>query len=193
MRGEDRQQQEMFLYATLEDLVPPGSPAAAHPGDGRSRARGPRRPLGRDLRRRRAAVDRARAAAAGAAADAAGLDPQRADAGGAAALQPAVPVVRGAGHERRGVARDGVHQEPRPAAGGRGGAGVLRRGGAAGAAAGADVERAFLGGRDDAGGVGEPEELPARSRASRAKMGRASCGRGCGCATCAPRCGACCS
>jgi transposase len=26
MRGEDRQQQEMFLYATLEDLVPPDQP-----------------------------------------------------------------------------------------------------------------------------------------------------------------------
>jgi len=26
MRGEDRQQQEMFLYATLEDLVPPDYP-----------------------------------------------------------------------------------------------------------------------------------------------------------------------
>jgi transposase len=26
MRGEDRQQQEMFLYATLKDLVPPDHP-----------------------------------------------------------------------------------------------------------------------------------------------------------------------
>jgi transposase len=26
MRGEDRQQQEMFLYATLEDLAPPHHP-----------------------------------------------------------------------------------------------------------------------------------------------------------------------
>src|SRR5688572_27817685 len=95
---------------------------------------------------------------------------QRADADGAARLQLAVPLVRGPSDGRGGLGSDGLHEEPRPAAGGRGGRGVLRRGARAGAGEAPAVERALHGGRDADRGVGEPQELPAEG--GRGRRGR---------------------
>ena len=69
-------------------------------------------------------------------------------------------------------------QEPRPAAGGRGGAALP--GGAAGPAGGAAavVERALLGGRHAAPGLGQPEELPAQGRRATSRRGRGATASG---------------
>ena len=163
MRGEDRQQEETFLYATLEDLVPPDHP----------------------LRPIRAMVDRALKALDGR------LDEIYGE-GGRPSIAPErllraqlLMLLYSIRSERmlveqlrynllfRWFVGLGMNEEVWHATvftenrdrlrEGEGGTGVLRRGGAAGAAAGADVERAFLGRRDDAGGVGEPEELPAEA------------------------------
>ena len=90
------------------------------------------------------------------------------DADGADRLQPVVPLVRGAADGRAGLASDGVHQEPRPTAGGRCGAGVPR--GVDGPAAGeaAFVERALHGRRHADRRLGVHEELPAEGRLGRA-------------------------
>ena len=91
---------------------------------------------------------------------------------GAAGVRPAVPLVRRARGGRSGVGREHLLQEPRPAAGGRGGAALP--GGAAGAAGGAAVavERALLGGRHAAAGLGQPEELPPQGRRRTSRPGR---------------------
>ena len=81
---------------------------------------------------------RAGAAVAGAAAAMLLLGALGAPADGAAGVRPAVPLVRRARGGRSGVGREHVQQEPRPAAGGRGGAALP--GGTAGAAGGAAAE-----------------------------------------------------
>ena len=120
----------------------------------------------------RAGVDPAGAAAAGAAAAGLLLDPLGAAAGRADRVRPAVPLVCRARHGRPGVGRDDLHQEPRPPAGGRGGGEVPGRGAGAAQGQAAVVERALLGRRHAAGGLGQPEELPARRTASGDPPGR---------------------
>jgi hypothetical protein len=149
-----------------------GSPAAADPGDGGS---GSGRALAavRDaLRPDGPAVDRPREAAAGPAAAGALHGPQRAAADGAAGLQPAVPLVRGAERRRSGLGPDGLHQEPGSAVGGGRGPGVFRRGPGTGAGEAAALGRALHGGRDADRGVGEPQELGATGRPRAAGIGR---------------------
>src|ERR1035438_10181559 len=84
--------------------------------------------------RPRACLDRAGVYAAGASVAGVLLDPLGAPVGRAARLQPAVPLVRGPGHGRRGVEPCRLLQEPRPAADERGGATVFRGGEQAGEA-----------------------------------------------------------
>ena len=89
---------------------------------------------------------------------------QRADADGAAELQPAVPVVRGTGDGRAGVEPRGVQQEPGAVAEQEWGA-VLRAGAGAGPAA--PVGRALHGGWHVDRGLGQPEELSNKGRRGR--------------------------
>ena len=112
----------------------------------------------------RAGVDPAGAAAAGVAAAGVLFDPLGAATGRADRHRPAVPLVRRAGHRRSGVGRHHLHQEPRPAAGRRGGGEVPRRGAGARQGQGPVVERAFLGRRHAAGGLGQHQELPPQGR-----------------------------
>ena len=107
-------------------------------------------------------------AAAGLAAAGVLLDPLGAPADGAARLQPAVSLVRGARRGRCGVGPLDVLQEPRPAAGG--GCGGEVPGGRAAPPQGeaVPVGRALLGRRHAGGGLGQPEELPRQGRLRRA-------------------------
>ena len=83
-------------------------------------------------------------------------------------LQSAVPLVRRAADGRAGVGCDGVHQEPRPAAGGRHRRGFLEALLARPAGQGAAVGRALLGRRHADRGLGVDEELPAQGWQRRA-------------------------
>src|SRR5246127_4893146 len=74
------------------------------------------------------ALDRSRVCAAGAAAAGVLLGAVGAATGRADRLQPAVSLVRGPGHGRRGVEPCRVLEEPRPSAHVGGGAALLRRG-----------------------------------------------------------------
>ena len=142
MRGIDQQQSHMFSYLSPEARVRKDHPLRAmrtmvdevlralSPRFDRMYARGP-------------AVDCAGEAVAGAVAADAVLDSQRAAADGRDRLQHAVPLVRRAEHGRRGVGCDRVHQESRPAAGGRSGQGVFGAGGGAGAGARLDSDEHF--------------------------------------------------
>src|SRR6266478_9050978 len=116
------------------------------------------------FRRRRPQVHTAGAFAAGIIAADALHGPERADADGAARIQPAVSVVCWTVGQRAGLAPDSIHEEPGPAAGrGSGGRVLLHRGpsGAAEAAA----ERRPLHRRWHADrSVGRPEELPDEER-----------------------------
>ena len=128
MRGADEQPGSMFSYVSLEERVPQDHPLRAI-----------RRITDRALERLsprfgtlyvnfgRPSIPPGEAAARAAAAGAL-HDPQRAAADGAAGLQPAVSLVRGARDGRRGVVADDVHEESRPAARRRHRGGVLRRG-----------------------------------------------------------------
>src|SRR5215207_9423603 len=158
MRGRDDRSGGLFSYVRLEERVP-----ADHP-----------------LRPIRALADEALAALNGRfeglyssmgrpsippemlLGDAAAgllLGALRADADGADQLQPVVPLVCRPAAGWRGVACDGVHAQPRPAARGRGGAGVPF--GAVVAAAGQDAAlgRALLGRRHADRRLGLDEEL----------------------------------
>ena len=113
-------------------------------------------------------VGRTGAAAARLAAAGVLLGALRAPADGADRLQPAVPLVRGAGHRRCRVGPLDVLQEPRPAAGCRC-CGEVPRGGAAPSQGQAlPVGRSLLGRRHAGGGVGQPQELPRQGRQRRA-------------------------
>ncbi len=170
MRGDDRQPDAMFSYVSAEQRVPPDHPLRAI----RALVDDVLRDMSREFdglyAARRAAVDSARAAAAGAAAADLLLDSQRAAADGAARLQPAVSLVRRAGDGRADLGADGVHQESRPAAESGDRAQLLparRRAGA-----GPDVRRALHRRRHADRGVGEPEEFSAEGR--RHRRGRAA-------------------
>src|SRR3972149_6648648 len=59
------------------------------------------------------------------------------------------------------MGRRGIREESRPVAGGRGGAAVAGGGDGAGAEPGPVERGAFHGGRDDAGSLGQPQQLGA--------------------------------
>ncbi len=119
MRGKDTQQSAMFSYVSPEERVPARPSIAADPADGRCRAEVTVTGVRSDLCHVRASVDCAGEAAAGVAAADVVHGSQRADADGAAGIQPAVPLVRGPEHGRAGVGADGVQQESGPADGRR--------------------------------------------------------------------------
>src|SRR6185312_6087024 len=124
------------------------------------------------VRERWPAVDTSGEAVAGAVAADAVLDSQRTTADGGDRLQPAVSLVCGIEHGRRGVGRDHVHQEPRPVAGGRGGEGVPGASGGAGTDPRPDFGRALHGGWDVVGSMGGGEEFSAERRKDTASAGR---------------------
>ena len=178
MRGEDTKQAAMFSYLTLERRIP-----ADHP------LRAIRRLTDRALERIEwgtgqavlgdgAGVDCAGAAVAGVAADGSVLGALGAATDGAIELQPAVPVVRGSGDGRRGVGRDGVHQEPGAADRGRGEPAVA--GGGAGRGAGEAVveRRAFHRGWDADSSLGGEPELSGEERPAGSRPGIGTWGRG---------------
>src|SRR3954451_5078749 len=115
MRGRDDRSEGLFSYVRLEERVPADHPLR------------PIRALADEAALRGAvlvdgpAFDPARDAAAGDAAAGGLLGALRADADGAEQLQPVVTLVRRTAAGWRGVASDGVHAHPRPAARGRGG------------------------------------------------------------------------
>ena len=144
------------------------SSAAGDPAGRRCRPGGADGRVPAALRAERAALDPAGEAAARLAAAGVLLGALRAPADGAAGLQPAVPLVRRPGRRRPGVGRDGVHQEPRPAARGRDRGQVPARRARAAEGRGAAVGRALLGRRHADPGLGLDEELPAEGRQRRA-------------------------
>ena len=73
-----------------------------------------------------------------------------------------VPLVRRAVGERAGLASDGIHEEPRPAAGRRGGGRVLLADRGTGAQPETAVGRTLHGGRNADRSVGRAEELSAQ-------------------------------
>ena len=164
MRGDDQQSGHLFSYLSPEQRVPADHPLRAirQMTDEALRQLSPQ--FEAIYAKTRPAVDAAGAAAAGAAAAGALHGAQRADADRAARIQPAVSLVRRAGHGRRGVDADDVHEEPRAPARGRHRPAVLRGGAGAGAWAPAAVGRALHGRRHPARGVGRPEELHAQGR-----------------------------
>ena len=161
MRGADEQPGSMFSYVSLEERVPAGPSVARDSPDHRSGAGAAVAALRRAVREFRPAVDSAGEAAAGAAAAGAVHDSQRAAADGATGLQPAVSLVRGPRHGRRGVVADDVYQESRSAARRRHRRGVLRGGVDPCRHRAAAVGRALHGRWHAAGGLGESEEFPA--------------------------------
>src|SRR5450631_4620949 len=139
MRGTDHQQSHMFSYLSPEARVRKDHPlrvvrtmvdevlAALSPQFDRMYAsEGP-------------ALDCAGEAAAGAVVADAVLDSQRAAADGRARLQHAVSLVRRVESGRGSVGPDGVHQEPGPAVGSRGGETVPGASGGTGAGEGLDL------------------------------------------------------
>src|SRR2546425_12833876 len=110
-----------------------GSSAAGDPGDGGHDSEGDVAALCEAVFRGGAAVDRAGTVVAGAAAADFLFRAERAATGGAVAVQPAVPLVCGHGHGRRGVEPRGVLEEPGAVAERRSGGGFLPAGAAAGA------------------------------------------------------------
>src|ERR1700685_4868636 len=120
-----------------------GSSAAGDPGDDGRVVAAPGYGVRADVCAGRSAVDCAGEAAAGAVAAGALFGAFGAAADGAAELQPAVPLVRGAEHGRPGVGRDGVYEEP----------GAADRGRCVGAA---------VAGGGGTGAVGKPGEGGAR-------------------------------
>ena len=173
MRGDDASLRQSFQLRDLEKRVPADHPLRVIRGIVNAALTALSAefdelysPNGRDL-------DPAGAAAAGVAAAGVLFDPFGAAIGGADRLQPAVPLVRRARHRRRGVGRHHLHQEPRPAAGGRDRREVPRRGAGAAEGQGAAVDRAFLGRRHADGGLGQHEELPAERRLGHAARPRA--------------------
>ena len=174
MRGPDRRTEGLFSYVSCETPGAGGASAAVDPAGRRCRAGGAVGRVPAALRAERAALDRAGEAAAGPAAAGVLLGALGAAAHGAAGLQPPVPLVRRAGRRRPGLGRDGVHQEPRPAARGRDRGQVPARGAGAAQGRGAALGRALLGRRHADPGLGQHEELPAEGRQRRAAGARAA-------------------
>ena len=127
MRGDEERQAGFIVMTTLEDVVPDRPPPARDPRHGRRRARGDEPRARGPLRFGRPALDRPRVPAAGAARADPLRDPLRAPPGRAAALQPAAALVRRRALGRAGLARDHLHQEPRPPAQSADRRGLLRR------------------------------------------------------------------
>src|SRR5579859_4059680 len=146
MRGNDGKQGDLFSYVSLESRVPRNHP----------------------LRKMREMVDEALEGMAsdfdemysdGSPVDPSGAPaasppdpgalqhPERADAHGAARLQPALPVVHWPGGGRRGLAPDHVHPESGAASGAGDLPEVLRTDPQAGQEEAAAIERALHGGR----------------------------------------------
>ena len=163
MRGPDEQTSDMFSYLSPEQRVRPDHPLRAIRRMTDEVLRGAVAALREDVLGHRPAVDSAGAVAAGAAAAVALHGPQRAAADGRDRLQRAVSLVCRARDGRADLVADDLQQEPRPAAGERHRrARSSMRWSRRRATAGLLVGRAFHGRRDAAGGVGQPQELPAR-------------------------------
>src|SRR5438046_5102102 len=114
MRGSDQRSGELFSYVDIEARLPMRHPLRAIRSivnQGLASLDGEFDKLYADTGRDSIPPERLLRAAL--------LDPFRAPADGAAQLQPALPLVRGAGGGRCRVGPLGVLQEPRPAAGGR--------------------------------------------------------------------------
>ena len=127
MRGIGWADWQLFSYVDLEDRVPAKHPLRLIRGIVNDVLVALDREFAKIYAAGWAAVDPAGAIAAGAAAAGVLHDPVGDAAHGATRLQSAVPLVRRAWRRRAGVGADGVHEEPRPAARGRGGAQVSRR------------------------------------------------------------------
>src|ERR1039457_6815357 len=127
MRGDERVQDSMFSYLTLEQRVPSDHPLR----EIRALTDGVLQSLDAEFAKLYAATGRAsnRAGVYAAGASVAGvlLDPLGAPVGRAARLQPAVPLVRRPGHGRRGLEPCCLLQERLPAAQLRGGTTVFCR------------------------------------------------------------------
>src|SRR5271157_288651 len=134
MRGDEKQQPDVQLHQ-------PGTasarraPVASDPPDGGSGLGRSVVALCRAVRSPGTAFDSSGATAAGPAVTGAVRDTQRAATDGTDRFQPAVPVGCGAGDGGSGLGCDGVQQEPRPPAGGRGVATLAAGGGGTGASA----------------------------------------------------------
>ena len=174
MRGPDRRTEGLFSYVSCESRVPAGHPLRSILPVADAALAALSGEFQQLYAAERPALDRAGEAAAGPAAAGVLLGPLRAAADGAAGLQPLVPLVRRARRRRPGLGRDGVHQEPRPAARGRDRGQVPARGARAAQGQGAPVGRALLGRRHADPGLGVDEELPAEGRLRASRRRRAA-------------------
>src|SRR6202167_6175517 len=161
MRGSNQQQSHVFSYISPEQRVRKDHPLRPIRTIGGQNPEATVAAVQQDVRESGAPVDTAGAVVAGATVAAVVFGAERAAVDGRDGLQHFVPVVCGTEFGRSGVGRDGLHEEPRPVAGGGSGEGISGAGGGASAPEGLDLGRALYGGRHVTRSLGQLEEFSA--------------------------------